>query len=201
MPDDSDRWREGSVYADRRAYDELVGLCRAVLFDGKLPDEEIVRLEAWCRQYPGAATEWPGEFIARRVREVLADGVVDESERAELIEDLTRLTGQREDEYNRPTELPLTKPAPDVVFAGRGFCLTGTFDFGKRRQCEQAVIDRGGTTQKYVSRKVDYVVIGTHSTPAWIHSTHGTKIQAAMGYPEIAIIAESHWRRFLDCPA
>jgi NAD-dependent DNA ligase len=190
-----------NLAAIRRAYDELVGLCRGILFDGQVSDAEAVRLHAWCETYPYAALEWPGDVIVRRIRAVLDDGEIDDAERDALKEELLRLTGQRGDSFDVPTELPLTMPEPAVTFPGRLFCLTGVFTFGRRGHCEHAIMSLGGRTQKHVNSKVNYVVIGSHASERWIHSTHGTKIQGAVGYQQsghdIAIISERQWTRYL----
>jgi hypothetical protein len=57
-------------------------------------------------------------------------------------------------------ESPFDRPQPDVLFAKRAFMFTGTFTFGTRNACQDAVVSRGGSApnHKIVSRLVDYLV-------------------------------------------
>ena len=74
----------------------------------------------------------------------------------ELLETLNRFVHRDFElgESLKATSLPLNDPEPDLVFPEHRYCFTGTFTFGQRKQCEQAVIDRGGTagslTQKHI---------------------------------------------------
>lgn len=208
MSTHGDRARAG-LYAGgdmaKRAYHELVGLCRGILADNHVSDEEVVALEQWCKAYPEVACTWPGDVVARRVSLVLEDGVIDDEERRDLKDLLEQLTGQVDDVIDAPTSLPLDDPAPNVIIAGHSFCFTGTFAFGRRKACEQVVGSAGGTISKGVNRKLNYLVIGSRITPAWAHSTHGRKIEAAVtvredGHP-LYIVAESHWSRAILAPS
>jgi NAD-dependent DNA ligase len=75
--------------------------------------------------------------------------------------------------------------------------LTGKFVTGKRAFCEAAVERLGGWCDSRITRETDYLVIGTLASEAWMHTTHGRKIEAAVemkaqGHP-ISIVAEEHW--------
>lgn len=100
-------------------------------------------------------------------------------------------------------ESPFDAPQPPIVFGGRTFVFTGKFDFGKRRLCEQAVLERGGLippndSASTISAFVDYLVVGTQGNPSWSSGAYGRKIESAVvcrrdhGTP--AIISEDHWR-------
>jgi len=97
---------------------------------------------------------------------------------------------------------PFDQPQPEVSFAGASFVFTGKFDYGSRKECQQAVIQRGATAAKSVTRSVDYLVIGTQGSPTWKNKgKYGRKIEAAIvsrrenGSP--SIISEDHWRSLL----
>lgn len=96
-----------------------------------------------------------------------------------------------------PTTLPLTSPAPDIMFEGKSFCFTGVFEFGTRAECHHAVITKGGEPAKSITKKLDYLIIGSVGSEFWRHSSFGTKIMRAAQYRDdgspIAIVAEAHW--------
>lgn len=69
------------------------------------------------------------------------------------------------------------------------------------KDCEKAVLERGGTTPGGVSREIDYLVVGTLGSTVWKHGVYGSKIERAIvlrretGRP--AIVSEGAWRRTL----
>lgn len=87
-----------------------------------------------------------------------------------------------------------------IRFENMRFCLTGTFMFGRRRDCEAAIAAKGGEAGP-LRRDTNYLVIGEYATDAWIHSTYGRKIEKAVEMRAnnlpIAIVSEAHWRQYL----
>jgi NAD-dependent DNA ligase len=98
---------------------------------------------------------------------------------------------------------PFDSPPPRVTFGGSTFVFTGRFEFGSRKRCEAAVLERGGALapSEYVTHLVDYLVVGAKGNVQWKAGTYGSKIERAVverrGHGTPAIIAESHWRAFL----
>lgn len=99
---------------------------------------------------------------------------------------------------------PYDRPQPDVVFPGSAFVFTGKFLFGSRKECQEAVVARGGkaTGKGSVSRETDYLVIGAEGSKAWKRDKYGRKIEAAIvsrrehGKP--AVISEDHWKEAVE---
>ena len=178
------------------AYAQLVGLCRGVLADHELADAEVAALDEWLATYATLLPEWPGQRLARFVREALCDGLIEDSERRELRDFIEQLSGLERGYFDEPTTLPLTRPEPHIEYDSRAFCLTGTFAFGPRRQVEHVIKEWGGRVVSTVVQ-ADYLVIGATVTGAWKYGTHGLKIQEAIELIErgrsLAIVSESHW--------
>lgn len=199
MSEDALRFRFAH-YVDR-SFDELVGFIRGIVADGHVSDLEAIRLAAWMNGNPVVAQAWPGNVIADRLQRIFADGVIDEEERTELTQLLEELTGGVPivgEAPEAPTALPLCRPAPTVVYApGRQFVFTGTFAFGKRSACEAAIAQRGALAGGSVSKKTRYLVIGSVGSKAWVHSTHGRKIEDAVALRDagsgLNIISEETW--------
>jgi NAD-dependent DNA ligase len=97
---------------------------------------------------------------------------------------------------------PFDDPIPDVPIAGTTFCFTGRFEFGSRRECQEATVSRGGFFTEGICGKTEVLVIGSDGSPNWAKGSYGTKIEAAMvlrmhsGKP--LIISEGHWTTLLD---
>jgi NAD-dependent DNA ligase len=96
------------------------------------------------------------------------------------------------------------EPAPEIIFDGRSFCLTGVFEYedGNRNKCEEAVRVRGGVCWQHPNRNLDYLVIGTFIEGAWAHIGYGRKIEAVMELKQnranCKIVSEAHWTRMLQ---
>jgi NAD-dependent DNA ligase len=178
---------------------ELVGIAEGVLGDQSLNDSEINFLNAWLNRHQAIAREWPGDIIQARVKNALADGVITEEERTDLVETLIKLIGGRLDDLaNAPrvTELAFDD-TDDIDFEGTNFCVTGEFVLGPRERCIDEIRNRGGVIRGTVSGTTDYLIVGGMGSDEWKHGSFGTKIQKAIEYraagKPILIIHEDRW--------
>ncbi len=188
---------------DDRLVNELIGLARGITADGVISIEEARYLEKWVAAHTAVISNPLVAALYQRVREMLADRVLDEEERRELFETLKSFSaGDFETgEWLKATQLPLDRPPPPILFRGRCFCFTGTFAYGSRRDCEAAVLARGGSVGG-LRTSTHYLVVGIYATESWAHSSYGRKIEQAVrwrsqGRP-IAIVGERDWVRALD---
>ncbi|MGH9425236.1 MAG: BRCT domain-containing protein, partial [Terriglobia bacterium] len=187
-----------------RTVDELLGICKGMISDGVITETETKFLVGWIEQQRAVLKVWPVKILAERIARMMEDQKIEEQERQELFELLSEISGSRSPQdvaKNLATTLPLTKPAPDIVFQEQAFCFTGKFFYGTRDACQQVVISRGGLIHKNPILDTRYLVIGTLGSTDWIHSTHGRKIEYAMelnrkGSP-LALICEEHWTKYL----
>lgn len=193
------------VSADRinsRQIDELIGLARGLLADEKIDQSEVECLQKWLAANAAISDQPLIRTLYKRINEILRDGVVDADESSDLFETLNHFVHRDFElgETLKATSLPLNVPAPDLVFPGHRYCFTGTFTFGQRKQCEQAVMDRSGTAGS-LTQKTQFLVIGTYATESWKHSSFGNKISQACDWRDsgipIAIVSEAHWNRYL----
>jgi hypothetical protein len=209
-------------YRIGREMDELIGICRGVLADGKLPDSEVQFLHSWIDRTPEVSIVWPGRELALRLARIFADGIVSDEEREDLSLFLERLTCEggalehKKAESDstaapakpspvRATTLPFDDPAPDVEFADREFCFTGKFVCGTRSWCEMETIRRGGRATDSAA-SCHFLVVGGLGSRDWAHSSFGRKIEAAMQRKQARaqwpkILSEPHWTKYLSAPA
>jgi NAD-dependent DNA ligase len=189
----------------KRSCESLLGICSGLIADGDLNDKEILFLSTWLTENQEVSHGWPGEVVFRRVREVLADGVISPDERDYLVRTLEQLSGGSFADSgaiaSEANKLPVD-PNAQIVVEGRSFCFTGQFLFGTRSACERAIINRGGLVSANISRKTDYLVIGELASKEWKHSTHGLKIEQAVAVQvqgsRIAIVDEANWASVLS---
>lgn len=184
---------EGNV---EKTVDELIGLAKGLLADNILSPEEVQFLITWMQANQHIASTWPASVLFDRVKRALEDGIIDDEERKELFDILKQLTGDQLIE-NCSTPLPLDNPQPNINFEDSVFCVTGKFAFGPRSEIEKLIEERGGELNNSITKKVNYLVIGTFSSRDWIHSSYGRKIEKAVEYrdngDDIAIISEDHF--------
>jgi hypothetical protein len=97
---------------------------------------------------------------------------------------------------------PFDDPLPLIKIAGTTFCFTGKFLYGKRQECQDAVITRGGMITDNVNSTTNVLVIGNDANPNWSHGSYGNKIADAMilrmnnNVPNI--IPEAYWSDLLS---
>ena len=183
-----------------KAAQTLIGICGGITSDGAVHDREVQFLSTWLAENPEVSKTWPGCEIARRVRAIMADGVITAEERADLLETLQQLSGNYFDGTGAAAPEAPALPFDDdpcIIFRHRAFCFTGRFLFGTRAACERAILQLGGTAVDTVSKRLDYLVIGTMIEPQWINTTFGRKIEKAVACRddggEIVIVSERQW--------
>jgi hypothetical protein len=186
-----------------RAVDEMIGLLRGITAGGPITPAVVVELAKWLLRNQEAATTWPISTVVEEVGQIVGTGRVTEQDCGRLYSLFLQVLGPDAGLYeNAATGLPLTAPAPDVIFVGRVFVFTGKFRYGSRQFCRDAVVERGGRWEAHPTRETNYVVIGAIGSADWAHSTYGRKIEHAVQLREsghaLAIVAESHWASFLE---
>jgi NAD-dependent DNA ligase len=188
---------------DDRQIDELIGLSRGICADGAVNQKEAEYLEKWLIANKKIIDNPIIATLYKRVKEMLSDNVLDSEEANELFEALHNFNGGEFEfgEILKATKLPLDIPPPDVVVPERNFCFTGTFAYGSRSFCQNAILEKGGQALSKVTQKLDYLVIGIYATDSWAHSSYGRKIEQAMEYRDrgfpVAMISEDHWVKFV----
>ncbi|MFC1626428.1 BRCT domain-containing protein [Pseudomonadota bacterium] len=172
--------------------------------DGKLTDDEIFFLSAWLDEHENINSYWPGDILASRIKEALADGEISDHERKHLESTLISLIGGTLQETGatsgQSTSLPVN-PNANIIIPNNTFCFTGTFIYGTRKKCEQAVLERGGMSINRVSQKIDYLVLGSLITGSWAQTSFGRKIEKAIEMQRkglaIEVIGEDLWAKHL----
>lgn len=201
----TDRAPTGSITLARRAdraVDELVGLCRGLLADGHVNQQEAEFLKGWIERNADFVGMYPFDRLYRQLTEIMRDGFLDHDESADLMDTLVRFVGGETHDAaaetaSLSTALPLDDPEPVIVYPGSLFVVTGTFSFGVRSAVCQEIESRGGLSGSSPTKKTRYLIIGDLGSRDWKHSNCGRKIEKAIqlrdeGCP-LAIVSERHW--------
>jgi len=200
--DDKLKNRLGGDRIASRQIDELIGLARGIAADGTINQAEVEFLQKWLAANASISDQAVVHTLYQRVNEILEDNIVDPDEAAALLDALNCFSRRDFElgEILKPTSLPLSDPAPDLVFRGLNYCFTGTFNYGQRKYCEEAVVKLGGWCGG-LNMQTNVLVIGAYATESWKHSSFGNKILKACELRDagarIAIVAEEHWVKYL----
>lgn len=184
-----------------RAIDELIGISRALIADKSINQPEVEFLLSWLNNNLSYCNDPIVNQLYFRIRDILSDNIVDQDEQRELLQILSEFSGESTVSHGQSlsSSLPLCNPPPIVEFDGRVFCMTGKFAYGPRNICREVVIERGGIAVNSVSKKVDFLVVGTFCSTDWLHTSYGLKIMKAAEQREqghkTSIISEDHWAR------
>lgn len=162
----------------------LNGLCKGLISDKALSDEEVRYLDWWLTQNGTLKNNYPGKELYKLVKEILNDGVITAEESQTLHKALVDFTGCDLESGvvdGLSTKLPVDSDA-DIEIEGKIFCLTGVFMVGKRSHIEDILKRYNGMISNTVTKKIDYLVIGVLSSRDWRFSSHGRKIEKAISY-------------------
>ena len=193
---------EGSVLGDR-AKTTFLGFCQGLIADGRINQQEAEALMAIVKKMPALSADAVLASVAEKVRLFLSDGRLDDQEAQELQRTLQSLTGGEQSlgEVAKSSTLPVCSPPPEIVIAGSIFCMTGEFRFSQlsRTDIKKKIESLGGKVVNTVTKKSNYLIIGTNVSDAWMQESYGRKIERAMelraekGSP--AIVSEEHFLR------
>jgi NAD-dependent DNA ligase len=195
--------RVGGDRIGSRQIDELIGIARGLVADNQISQGEVEFLQKWLAANLHISDQPVVRVLYKRISETLADGLVDDEEKSELLDTLNQFSNRDIGglgEILKSTSLPLDEPQPVLTFAGQRYCFTGTFNFGCRKECEGAVAKLGAEVGS-LTQKTNVLVVGIYATDSWKHSSFGTKIMKACEWRDsgrpIRIVGETHWKSHL----
>lgn len=197
--DDVIDFRRSPIEGEESQLTELLGLLCGIAADGILSDAEIEELRFWIRENANIIDVWPVYVIVQRINSMLADGLVTEEEREDLLLTIRRIINSRlEPEPGLLTGF-LEDPLEDLPRASAKFCFAGEFVSGSRSALAAQARARGARVADTVDDKVDCLVIGSLAGRDWKHSGHGHDIERALRLKdegcEIIIVSERTWLR------
>lgn len=182
--------------------DECIGICKGILSDNELNNDEKEFLINWIEKHK---LNQKNEII-----KILFNELKNEKNSLDNIKDvLIKFTGGILTPHNEiksmTTSLPIEKIIESIEFKDKTFCLTGNFSsaYGNRKAIEDIIKDKGGMIKNTVPQSLNYLVIGEFGNTDWIHSSYGRKIEKAISnqknsYCNTKIISESQLLPFLE---
>lgn len=174
-----ERWRRhsgrsGERHNTRGTQDArgLIELARRVTSDGQVTSDEAAGLLSWMLDHETLSHDPVACRIMDALQESLMDGDVSSLESNDLVGKLRRIID------------PTVSPDASVVFSGRTFCLTGSFEHGPKEVVAGHIEGLGGTVVRDVTRKCNYVVVGGCGSDAYAFGSYGGKVKKALSWQE-----------------
>ena len=178
----------------------LEGLCKGVMANRLLNDQEIRYLDWWLGANALLKAKFPGKELYALVQKVLSDKEITEDERQELGDAIERYIGNPLSDGvadGLSTRLPVDANLL-LALGGASICFTGKFLSGTRSVCHERAEQMGAIPRENIVLDLDYLVIGTLSSRDWRYSNHGRKIETALEYRDkhktkLQILDEEKW--------
>lgn len=197
--------RAQATHRLNRAVEHMIGLVTGIIADRNLHDMEIKLLRTWLGEHSSVTQTWPGFVVARKIEEIMEDGVITDAERGHLLDVLTELAATDFAITGSSSPEVAAMPINDVVtvtLKNSTVCHSGEFLFGTRAACERVTLKAGGMPVDSITRRTDLLIVGTRVSPNWAHTSFGRKIQKAAALQEsghpIEIISERRWIESLN---
>lgn len=183
----------------------LLGYIQGLIADQALNDVEIHHISAWLNENGHLTDYYPANILTSRISRILADGIVTEDERDELLEVLRAVTGDHFDETGIPTGTSnyfVGEHVESLDYTNKLVCVTGKFAAGPRQTIKRICEEMGATVVDNVTQQMHVLIVGPISSPDWRFTSHGRKIEKALllknqGFA-VTIITEETWLRHIS---
>lgn len=147
----------------------LQGIISGIQADVTIKDKEIYELQKWLYENDYLVGHYPYDKLVCLIEDILKDNIITNNEKNELSKMFEELMN------------PL-KCLNDscIEFKDKTFCLSGTFDYGKKSEVEEYIQSLGGLIDKNVKKGTNYLVVGANGSNRYSNGTYGEKIKKAM---------------------
>lgn len=162
---------------------QLIGLIHGIVADKVINEKEIHRLISWVDSSFLIKSSKPVLQIKNRIKHILADSIITEEEKDDLLELLIGIVGghwQETGAIGSSIMQGLPYCNDPLSIPGNAFCLTGKFSSANRPDISRRIIQLGGDVHKKLLRSTQYLIVGSYSSRDWKYDTHGNKIEKAL---------------------
>lgn len=176
---------------ETKALQELQGFLLGITADNILVESEVLSLKSWLDKHSDLSGNYPFDRVFSAIEKALEDDYLS----AEELDDLLVLFK----DFSSPVESCSCKTI-NFDFSEKTICLSGDFEYGAKKEIEDIFIKSGAICRSSVSKKTDYVVVGSCGSSNWSCGNYGSKIKKALELQsqgcEIKIIKEEELTDF-----
>lgn len=159
---------------DTLALQGLKDLLSNIISDNDVDISEVYLIKEWIDRNEHLRGNYPFDKVFLFLEKVLQDGIVEDSERNELLSIFNELL----DPVNAAKHTRIDN------LENKHFVLTGDFKCGSKTEVEQMIVTKGGIIDATVKKETNYVIVGALGSTAWTQGNYGGKIKKALEYNE-----------------
>lgn len=156
----------------------LLAILADACADGVLELAEIVQIQEWLQNNSDLHNQWPVSEIKNRLEEVLVDGVITPEEQKSLLTVVEHVVLGKVAK-SIPGHVANAVSPETTQLAGKSIVLTGDFVFGERAEMEKLLAQKGMVIKNSISKKVDFLLVGSLGSAAYAHGSFGSKFKKA----------------------
>ncbi|WP_053067793.1 BRCT domain-containing protein [Muribacter muris] len=178
----------------------LQGLCKGLIADGRIEQEEIECLYNYLVDYSGYLSREPMcQIFYETFKDVDLDNI-SSNQKAKIKALITDFSGC--DNQGSVDGLSIGSSFFDTVegldLSGKIIQLTGRFKYGTRSKCKALAESQGAIVLDDWRMDIDYLIVGNSNSRDWIYQSYGRKIERAKEYQvkqnhKVKIITEEQW--------
>lgn len=166
----------------------LHAILGGIIADTRISEEELRGLTDWMEDHSHLISCWPFDEVGSLITSVLKDKRIDDEEHAMLHDFFSEFVALADDrtltsplvQRDNQAVVGLCAVCPEISFDGKHFVFTGASARFKRSQLAETITLLGGKLAASMSKKVDYLVIGSEGNPCWAYACYGRKVEQAI---------------------
>ena len=172
---------------ETKSLQTLQGILMGIVGDEVINEKEVILLKKWLDDNQNLSGNYPFDKVSNVINNALDDGIIDQNELEEMLQLFKK--------FLNPVESCSCNCDQQIDLYNKNVCLTGEFSFLERNKFENAITSFGATVKPNVTKKTDYVIVGSLGSSNWSTGNYGNKIKKAMELIdqgcEVQIISEN----------
>lgn len=157
---------------ETKSLQTLQGILMGIIGDEVINEKEVILLKKWLDDNQNLTGNYPFDKVSNVINNVLDDGIIDQNELDEMLQLFKK--------FLNPVESCSCNCDQQIDLYNKIVCLTGEFAFLERNKLEDAITSLGATVKPNVTKKTDYVIVGSLGSQNWSTGNYGNKIKKAM---------------------
>lgn len=177
---------------------KLLGILEGVTCDGVVNTLEIAKIQLWIDHNEALIDAWPVRKLKDSLEQFRANNSSAEglTVLTDIVKQITGVDFVTSGIAGGGASHFHVESGHVIQFIGKRFVLTGKFKADPRSELEARIADQGGLIGDSVTKKTDYLVIGSYGSRDWKHASYGLKYDKAVllhekGIPIVFVTEDS----------
>lgn len=147
---------------------ELMALLQQLGINKTMSGQAVIKVNKWLKENEQFGGQYPFNLLLTKLESVLESNQIEPIVAEELWYDIKNFFKPALDQGNM------------VAVKDKVICLTGNFSFGQRQQLEKFIVLKQGIISNSVTKKVDYLVLGSKGSSGYKYGKYGAKTNKAL---------------------